>query len=258
MEMTSYKPGTPSWVDIGLPDMDAAIAFYGGLFGWDIEPGPPEAGGYAMCLLRGRPVAGIGPQMNPEIPPYWASYVTVADVAATVAAATAAGGSVLVPTMEVMSAGVMAIVADPTGGIISLWQPIDHIGAHIVNEPGTFCWNELMTDDVAAATAFYTGLFGWEAAVHDNGGEHYTEFLLDGRSTAGMMAKPAGVPAEMPSMWTVYFTVEDCDAAVAKVQELGGAPIMPAMDIPQGRFAPVADPFGAVFNVMALAEGMGT
>lgn len=124
MEMTSYEPGTPSWVDLGTPDQDAATAFYEGLFGWDVPEGPPEAGGYRMCMLRGTPVAGMGPQMNPDMPPWWTTYVSVADADATTAAVTANGGHVLMPPMDVLDVGRMAIFMDPAGAMFSVWQPL--------------------------------------------------------------------------------------------------------------------------------------
>ena len=254
MEMTSYAPGTPSWIDLGTPDADGAAAFYGGLFGWVVEEGPPEAGGYRMCMFKGHAVAGMGPQMNTDIPPFWATYVSVADVDASVAKVTELGGAVFVEPMDVMTAGRMAVCADPSGAAISLWQPHDMAGAGLVNEPGTLSWNELMTRDVPGATAFYGGLFGWGADTVPDGS--YTEWKLDGRSVGGMMAMPAEMPPQVPSMWTVYFAVDDADATVAKVAELGGSVMRPPMDIEPGRFAVVADPYGAAFSVMKLGAAL--
>ena len=257
MEMTSYAPGTPSWVDLGNPDLAGARDFYSRLFGWTMEIGPPEAGNYTMCMLRGRSVAGLGPQMNPDLPPFWASYVSVADCDTSTAKATELGATVVAEPMDVMTVGRMSVVIDPTGAAISLWQPRDHPGAGLVNEPGSFAWTELMTTDVEASTAFYAGLFGWVAEGQSGGDMPYTEFKLDGRSVCGMMPKPPTMPAEAPSTWGVYFAVEDADAAAAKVAELGGSVMMEPTDIEPGRFAVVADPYGASFNVMKLKEGLG-
>ncbi|MGZ4727394.1 MAG: VOC family protein [Acidimicrobiales bacterium] len=251
MEMTAYAPGTPCWIDLGTPDADGAAAFYGGLFGWDVQEGPPEAGGYRMCLLKGQPVAGLGPQMNTDIPPFWASYVSVADVDASAAKVKELGGTVIVEPMDVMTAGRMAVCADPSGAAISLWQPGDMAGAGLANEPGSFGWTELMTRDVPGAIAFYGGLFGWGAETVPDGS--YTEWKLDGRSIGGMMPMPAEMPPQMPSMWTVYFLVDDADAAAAKASELGGSVLRPPTDIEPGRFAVVADPYGAAFSVMKLS-----
>src|SRR4051812_18692975 len=176
MEISEYAPGTPCWIDLGTPDADGAARFYGGLFGWDVEEGPPEAGGYRMCMLRGQPVAGMGPQMSTDIPPFWASYVSVSDVDATSAAVKDLGGSVVVEPMDVMTAGRMAVCVDPSGAAFSLWQPGDMVGAALANEPGAFTWNELMTRDVPGATTFYGSLFGWGADTVPDGS--YTEWKL--------------------------------------------------------------------------------
>ncbi len=256
MDIDRYEPGVPCWVDLGTPDMDRAVAFYSGLFGWDVPAGPEEAGGYRLALLRGRPVAGLGPQMNPG-PPVWSSYVSVESADATAQAVTTNGGQVIVEPMDVMTAGRMAVCTDPAGAFISLWQPGEHPGAGVVNEPGAFSWTELVTTDVEGAKAFYGAVFGWGSETHGDGPGAYTEFTLGGRSIGGMMEKPDMMPAEVPPFWGVYFTVNDTDVAVGHVADLGGALVMGPMDIEPGRFAVVSDPTGAMFNVIKLAERAG-
>ena len=253
MEVTSYAPGTPSWVDLGTSDAVAGAAFYSALFGWEINEGPPEAGGYRMCMLNGHPVAGMGPQMNADMPPYWTTYVSVVDADAATTAVTDAGGQVLLPPMDVLDVGRMAIFMDPTGAAISAWQPRAHIGAGLVNEPGTLCWNELATRDTDAAEAFYAAVFGWGANKSDMGAFMYTEYTVDGRGIAGMMPMGEEFPPEVPPHWLVYFAVADCDASAALVTELGGQIHVPPSDIPMvGRFALCQDPQGAMFSLMAL------
>ncbi|MCP3990493.1 MAG: VOC family protein [Actinomycetia bacterium] len=255
MEIDSFEHGVPSWVDLGTPDIGAAAEFYSSLFGWTVDDeGPPDAGGYRMCTLRGRAVAGLGPQMNPG-PPFWTTYVAVDDVDKTTAAVAEAGGQTLMEPMDVLDAGRMAVFADPSGAAFSVWQARAHAGAGIVNEPGTLSWNELLTTDVEGSKTFYQAVFGWSATTHE-GEMPYTEFKLSDRSIAGMMLKPPMMPAEIPPHWGVYFAVEDTDATVAKVIELGGQVLMPATDIEPGRFATVCDPAGAAFNVIAMAEEM--
>jgi uncharacterized protein len=257
MEMDRYDHGVPSWIDVGTPDIDRAVAFYSDLFGWDVPPGPEEAGGYRIAMLRGRTVCGLGPAMNPG-PPVWTTYVNVDDADAVVALAKANGGTLFVEPMDVMDAGRMAIVADPVGAVIGIWQPGQHPGAGIVNEPGTLCWNELITTDLDASKQFYGAVFGWGA--HDQGPAGpggYTEWKLGDRSVGGMMAKTPDMPAEIPPFWGVYFAVSDADAAIAQVAELGGSVMMGPMDIEPGRFAVVADPTGAVFSVIALKADLG-
>jgi uncharacterized protein len=247
-EMTRYEPGTPSWIDIGVPDIAAAVVFYSGLFGWTCVDQGEEAGHYTMCELRGKPVAAIGPAMNPG-PPTWTTYFTVDDADATAKIIEDAGGSIAMPPMDVLDVGRMAIAADPTGAFFAIWQPRAHIGAHIVNEPNTLCWNELNTRDVDAALGFYERVF--EHTTSRN--PEYNELQVAGRAVAGCMPMPPMVPDEVPSHWLVYFAVDDCDAALARARELGGTTMDP-MDIEGvGRFGIVFDPQGAVFAVIRMA-----
>ena len=252
MEPTEYAPGTPSWIDLGSPDIDGSAAFYSGLFGWKCEAAGPEdeTGGYRMFFYKDKPVAGLGPAMNPG-PPYWTSYITVADADATIAKVKDAGGMVFVEPMDVLDVGRMAMFADPTGAALAVWQPRAHIGAGVVNEPNSLCWNELSTRDTAAAKAFYAAVFGWGADTHE-GEMTYTEWQLGGQPIGGMMDMPPMMPKEVPAHWLVYFAVDDADAAVATISELGGTVMMGPMDIEPGRFAVATDPQGATFAVLKL------
>ncbi len=248
-ERTSYPAGTPSWVDIGTPDPTAAAAFYGAIFGWKAEMDPrPEAGGYGMFSIDGKLVAGVGPQQNPDMPPFWTVYVSVDDADATTAKATEAGATVLAGPMDVFDAGRMAVFQDPVGSFISIWQPNQHIGAQLVNQPGTFAWNELATTDVKAATTFYTSVFGWTLSEHS--GDNAALYEVGGNVTCG--AHPAG-PGEFPA-WTVWFAVADCDDSAAQAADLGGSVLMPPNDMDFGRGAVIADPQGAVFGIGVMRE----
>ena len=240
-------------MDLGTGDIEAAVKFYRDLFGWEAPPLPPEAGGYRVCTLRGRPVAGIGPQMNPG-PPVWATYVNTADADAVAERVVAHGGQVLMAPADVMDAGRMAVFADPSGAVFSVWQPNGHLGAGLVNEPGTYAWSELVATDVEGALAFYPAVFGWGTNRMPPSAEviQYVEWKRGDRSVGGMLPKPDTMPAEVPAHWGVYFAVEDADKAVEDVVRLGGQIVMPPMDIEPGRFAVVTDPTGAMFNIMAL------
>src|SRR5687767_6026995 len=249
-EFTEYVPGTPSWVDIGAPDVEAAAAFYSGLFGWAVPEAAPDSGGYRMAMLQEKPVAGIGPAQDPG-PPRWTTYVSVADVDATAAAVTAAGGSVLLEPMDVLDAGRMAVFADSTGVVFSVWQPQLHIGAQLANEAGTLCWTELNSRDTEKAAAFYEAVFGWKADTSTEPMQ-YTQFLLDGRSIAGMLDMTGRVPDEVPAHWLVYFGSNDVDADVATATSAGGQAFVGPMDIPTGRFAVLGDPQGAMFAVFNM------
>jgi predicted enzyme related to lactoylglutathione lyase len=240
---TEHTPGTPSWIDLGSPDPDAAAEFYAALFGWDVPAGSPEMGGYRIATIRGKSVAGIGPQPQPG-PSSWSVYVTVADADATVARAEIHNGAVLVAPMDVMEAGRMAVLGDTNGLPISIWQPNQHIGAEIVNEPGTFVWNEMATSDVRKAHSFYEAVFDWSVDP-----EHSSEtaliFTAGGRTLCGAHQ----ADGNEPQGWMVWFNCDDADAAAAKVSELGGTVIMPPADLSFGRATVVADVQGAVFGI---------
>jgi predicted enzyme related to lactoylglutathione lyase len=249
----SYSPGTPSWVDLASPDVEASVAFYGGLFGWEAPELAPEAGGYRTFELGGVAVAGCGPIMMEGQPPAWLTYVSVDDADGAVARITEAGGTVYVQPMDVLDVGRMAVFADPTGGACAVWQAKAHIGAGLVNEPGALVWNELATRDTKAATAFYSQVFGWEANSIDMGGTAYTEWKLDGAPIGGMMEMPSEIPAEVPSNWLAYFGTRDCDATVAQAVAGGATVTVPPTDIPPGRFSVLVDPAGATFAVIKMA-----
>jgi uncharacterized protein len=246
-ERTEYAPGTPSWVDLGSPDAAASAAFYGALFGWTANMDPrPEAGGYGLFTLEGKNVAGLGPKMNPDMPTFWAMYVSVADADETLAKVTDAGGTVVMGPMDIFDAGRMGVIQDPLGTFVSVWQPKEHIGAELVNQAGTFAWTELSTTDVATSSAFYEDVFGWGLGRSTDTAAIFT---VAGQVTCG--AHKAG-EGEYPA-WSVWFAVDDCDKSAALVSELGGAVFMPPNDMDFGRGAVVADPQGAVFGIGTMA-----
>ncbi len=240
------------WVDMSATDLAGAVRFYTELFGWQGEDLGEESGHYTMMRKDGKMAAAIGPQMNPQAPPSWTSYVATTDAAASAKKVKDAGGQVVMEPFEVMQAGHMAGFMDPTGAFICVWQPAQHQGAEHVNAPGGFCWNELQTRDKEAAKKFYSSVFGWTPKEQSFEGGAYIEFELNGKTIAGCLPMGDNFPPNVPSNWLVYFAVDDCDAAVAKIQQLGGKLLMPAMDSPAGRFAAVADPQGAAFAVIKL------
>jgi predicted enzyme related to lactoylglutathione lyase len=254
-ERTSHPHGTPSWVDLTTTDQAAAKQFYGELFGWEFDDNPVDENTvYSMALKGGKAVAAISPQ--PEqmagMPPVWNTYVTVDDVDARAGKVEGAGGTVMAPPFDVMDAGRMAVVVDPTGAVLMLWQPKESIGAELVNEHGTLTWNELMTPDLDAATAFYGDLLGWGSEPMEGDGPTYLILTRDdGEGIAGAMNPPM---EGLPPHWGVYFAVDDTDAIVEKATAGGGSLLNGPMDIPVGRTAALADPQGGAFSVIALAE----
>lgn len=260
-EFKSYAPGTFCWVDLATHDAEAAKKFYSGLFGWSVTDMPAgEAGTYTMLEKAGQTVCALY-QMPEErqqqgVPPHWLSYVSVANVDESVAAAQDLGGQILMPPCDVMDSGRMSLLQDPTGAIFALWQPKQHIGASLANEPATLCWNELQTKDLAAAEQFYSGLFGWTTHKTTSAiGTDYISFMRGDQPGAGMIEIQSDW-GDVPPNWVVYFAVEDCDVTLEKAVSLGGKIEMQPMEIPDvGRFAIVQDPQGAYFTVIQMSEG---
>ena len=253
-ERTSYAQGTPNWVDLQTSNQESAKAFYSGLFGWTFDDQPmPEGQVYSMAMLGGHQVAAIAPQ-PPEmasagVPPMWNTYLAVDSVDDAVAKVEPAGGKVAMAPFDVMDAGRMAFVMDPSGAPVALWQAGQHIGAGLVNEPGTMVWNELITTDEGAA-AFYQTVVGLTTSTMDMGIGPYTLFEAAGQMVGGTTAPQ--MPG-VPNHWHVYFAVDDADATAAKAGELGGSVVVPPFDTPVGRIAVLADPQGAVFSILKPA-----
>lgn len=253
-----YAPGTPCWVDLMAPDQQAALDFYRDLFGWQGEKGSPETGGYAVCSMNGRPVAGIMTPMNPDgsrpdpAPPcVWTTYLATADVDATEKAAKANGGTVVMPGMNVLQLGRMGVISDPTGAVVGLWQAADFAGAGVVNEPGAIIWNELSTSDTDAASVFYTKTMGVSVAPVE-GADGYYSLSVKGRPVGGMqgLGNIDDLPPDTPSHWLAYFAVDDTDSTVAALVRAGGNVLKPPFDMIAGRMAVVQDPQGGVFAVI--------
>ena len=246
----SYAQGTPNWVDLQTTDQAAAKAFYGGVFGWTYDDQPMDAGAvYSIAKIGDGQVAAIAPQ-SPELkaagaPAMWNTYLAVDSVDDATAKVGPAGGTVAMEPFDVMDAGRMSFVMDPSGAAVALWQANQHIGATLVNEPGTVSWNELITDNPAAVT-FYEQVLGVTTTTVDMGGNKYTMFQVGGREVGGTTPPPM---AGTPNHWLVYFSVADADATVAKIKQLGGSVMVPPFDTPIGKMAVVADPQGAVFSL---------
>jgi predicted enzyme related to lactoylglutathione lyase len=250
--VTSYAPGTPSWVDHASQELESFNAFYGALLGWEPEDQGEEMGHYTLMRKGGKTVAGNMKAMSEYQPKVWVTYVSVENADATVDLAKKAGAMVFAEPMDVSDIGRMAVLADPGGAAIGVWQPKSFHGAELVNEAGAFAWNELNTRDLPASKAFYSEVFGWKPNDIDMGGTSYTEWRLGDNPVAGMLQMPDMVPLEVPAHWLVYFGVDDTDATVSQAAALGATTVVPPTDIPPGRFAVLADPDGATFAVIKL------
>src|SRR5579862_9101796 len=247
MEVTTIEPGSFCWADLSTSDAAAAKSFYAALFGWTSFDSPMGGGMvYTMLQKDGKFVGALYQDDDPSKPSHWSVYVSVTDADAAAAKAGELGATVLAEPFEVTGAGRMAIIQDPTGAIFHVWQATQHQGFNVINEPGSFCWGELSTHDVAGAITFYTSLFGWEAKGDP---AQYVEFQVGGKSIGGTIA----IQAEwgpVPPNWMPYIAVADCDAAAEQAVGLGATIRVPPTTIPDGiRFSVIQDPQGAVFGI---------
>ena len=255
--MLEYPPGTPSWVDLASTNPDTSAEFYGALFGWTAQSAGPaeETGGYRLILLGGKRVGGLGPAPEGQ-PPHWSTYIAVADADETREKVDAAGGRTLVPPMDVLTAGRMAIFADGAdGAVFGVWQPGDNRGAEVVNQVGALAWNELGTRDRDGAERFYGEVFGWALEpIEQSGSFVYGTWKLGGRTIGGLMPMGDEVPAHSPAHWLPYFGVEDLDATRARAEELGAGVRVPRVEVPMGAFSVLSDPSGAVFAILQTSS----
>ena len=265
-ERDDYPVGVPCWVDTLQPDVTAALTFYGELFGWSFAGPGPLPGGlpgqYFVAQLGGRDVGGIGTLpggSEGQAIASWNTYVRVRSVDETVTQVGEAGGTVLLGPFDAAPAGRGAVLADPAGAPICLWEPAERMGAGRVNEPGAWIMSSLHTPDTEGATPFYSALFDWQAESHGPvtlwrrpgyvGGEEQQPTPRD--MVAVMSAIPEGAP--IPPHWNVNFLVADTDAIAATARELGATVLIEPMNTETGfRSAAFADPQGAVFSVSAV------
>ncbi|HEX9399397.1 MAG TPA: VOC family protein [Anaeromyxobacter sp.] len=271
-ERERYPPGVPCWVETLQPDPQAALEFYGPLFGWEfVGPGPMPGdppGRYFVARLRGRDVAGIGSSTNRSgaPAPTWSTYVRVASAGEAAEKAKKAGGSVRDGPFDVLPAGRMAVLADPAGALVCVWEARARDGAQLVNEPRAWAMSVLDTTDPEGAKAFYGAVFGWQPESFDAAGARMTLWRLPGyvggepeqpvpRDVVGVMIAGEGSPGAAPPHWSVELWVDSADATAEHAARLGGKVIVPPHDTPGFRSAVVKDPQGAVFSVSNLRAG---
>ena len=279
LERDGYPPGVPCWIDTAQPDPEAAVRFYGGLFGWEFEDRMPadSPGRYFAAQWQGRDVAAVGSQPEGWPPAaVWNTYVWVDSADDTAARVKDAGGTALMDPFDVLDAGRMGVFADPAGALFCLWQANRHRGAQLVNHPNTWNWSGLETRDPEGAQAFYASVFGWQVDTAELAAMGFTFWRLPGygdflevgdpelrRRQADEGAPPGFEDAvaalsliagdqsgdDAAPRWSVTFAVDDTDASAARAVELGGRVVMPPFDAPPVRSAVLADPQGAVFGV---------
>ena len=253
--MTIYsqaKPaGTPTWIDLATPDMDAARAFYHAVFGWDYDISGPEFGGYTTARAGKHTATGIGGNTGPDgttFPVAWGLYFATDDIEADVARAVGLGATVWFPAMTVGEFGRMAACVDPGGAVFSFWQAGTHIGAEIIDEPGSATWYELYAPDAKQARDFYSALLGATADPMPGGLEYYVLKHGDEMLAGVMQIDPAW--GDFHPHWITYFSVANTDETAAAVIKHGGRVLGSIEDTPFGRMAAVTDPFGAQFKII--------
>ena len=277
-ERDGYIPGVPCWIDTSQPDPEAAVTFYGGLFGWEFEDVmPPEAPGkYFTARIRGGDVGAVG-SIPDQMPPVamWNTYIWVDSADETASKVREAGGKVAMDPFDIPGSGRMAVFTDPEGAFFCVWQAKEHKGARIVNEHGSLNFNDLNTRDVDGAKRFYGAVFGWQALELSGGFQAWTlpgygDYLERGdpdlRKRMAESGAPAGFedvvasivplgdePPDVPAHWNVTFAVDEADAIAEKAAELGGKVVAPPFDAPWVRMTVIADPQGATFTASKYA-----
>jgi hypothetical protein len=253
-----HPPGSFCWAELATSNQPEAKKFYRGLFGWaanDMPMGPNDF--YTMFQLEGRDTGAaytLRPDMVSQgIPPHWALYVAVSSADESAGRAASLGGKVLAPAFDVFDVGRMAVLQDPAGASLCIWQAKKHSGFGITGVPGTFCWADLMTSDPKRAAQFYSGLFGWKLERGAQGGDYL--HIKNGEQFIGGVPPAGSAGPGVPPHWSLYFLVTDCDASTAKAKALGARVYMPPTTMEGvGRWAVLADPQGAAFSAFQPME----
>jgi predicted enzyme related to lactoylglutathione lyase len=256
MERTTQ--GEFCWLDLSATNLDVQTDFYEGLFGWTHVDLPTDVGPiYRQFMLDSRIVAGAA-QQSPDqqgMPSMWNLYICADDVDDIAARAAELGGTVFMPTMQVMDQGRMVGIADPTGSMIMFWEPGVHKGASVFGETGSFGWADLSTSDPGEASRFYSRLLGWQIDEIEEAGMLYWQVTVAGTPEGGIMPMPATLPPDVPPHWLVYFMVGDATDTLERARSLGGTAEMEPTEAGNVTFAVVSDPMGATFAIMEAMEG---
>ena len=241
-------------MELGTTDQNAAKKFYDELFGWTFDDMPMGPGAvYTMFKLDGKVAAAgytlMADMLQMGIPPHWLIYIACADVDASAKRAAELGGTVLKGPFDVMDAGRMAVVRDPGGTVFALWQAKRNTGVEVKGVDGAFCWADLITQDSAKASEFYSKLLGWkfETSEHDTSGYLH---IKNGEQHIGGVPPAKFLPPNIPPHWQLYFQTANCDATVEKAKAAGAKVFFgPTSMEGVGRWAVLEDPQGAAFSV---------
>lgn len=260
MQVMSYAQGTPSWFELSTNDEAAAVRFYDALFGWRDTPNPvgEGMGEYHMQKLGDADVGAISALQPDEtaqgVPPHWSVRFSVDDVDTSVDQVRAAGRLVLAESFDVMEFGRIAVVADPTGAPVWLWQTGTHAGAGVMHKASSVTWAELMTTDARRAATFFDQALGHEVQIvpPERETDEYILLRVANEDVAGIVTMTPEMDEHPPS-WMIYFEVDDADRNAERAQQLGGEVVQPPADIAPSRFAVLHDPQDAVFGMIRSA-----
>ncbi|MBR8639859.1 VOC family protein [Streptomyces tuirus] len=249
--MAAQPEGTPCWADAMFSDLEGAKSFYGDVLGWTFAEASAEYGNYTQAYANGKAVAAVVPPMpGQEGLSQWCLYFASQDVAATAARIRDHGGEVLMEPMQVGDFGSMCLARDPGGVVFGVWQAGTHEGFEAMAEPGAYIWAEVFTREPGKSDAFFPAVFSYRQRDMEDGEMDFRVYDLGERTVLGRMKMTEEFPPEVRPYINVYFTVEDCDEAVAKATKLGGVLRFGPMTTPFGRFAAISDPQGANFSVI--------
>ncbi len=243
---------TINWRELMTTDEEKATAFYSELFNWKINamdmPGD-ESMKYHVVSCAEQMIAGI---MKGEAPvSYWLDYVTVTDVDAVVAKAKENGGNLIAGPFDVPTVGRSAVLTDSEGAAFAIMayegNEVPPPALDENNRPAlhSFCWTQLMVDDVQKASDFYTSTLGWSAEPMMPGDDSQIVFKSGEAMIGSVMKNPN---PQAPSNWLKYVAVEDIDVSAKRAETLGAQTMVPRTEIPQmGIFTIHVDPTGGVF-----------
>ncbi|MEU1040737.1 VOC family protein [Streptomyces sp. NPDC005551] len=256
--MAVQPEGTPCWADAMFGDVETAKSFYGDVLGWTFGESSTEYGNYTQAYADGKAVAAVVPPMpGQDGQSAWCLYLASPDAAATAQKIRDNGGEVLMGPMQVGDFGTMVLARDPGGVVFGVWQGGVHEGFEATAVPGAYCWAEVFTREPEKSDAFFPAVFPYRAQQVADEHMDFRIYRLGEGPVLGRMRMTDDFPPEVPPYINVYFTVEDCDAAVAKATDRGGVLRFGPMDSPFGRFAALSDPQGASFTVIDISTTQG-
>ncbi len=228
------------WHELLTADPKAGAGFYSKVFGWSAQPWE-GAGEYTMLTHAHGPLGGVRvvgkDSLASEAGPNWLTYVGVPDIEAALATAKTHGAKVIHALTDIAAdGGRYAVIADPQGAAIGLYEPSSNMsGGNTAPVGGPVAWHELTAEDPLAALQFYKDLFGWEVvATHEMGdlGTYYL-FGIGATQMGGVYIRAKHIPPGWPR-WLVYLHTPGVVEAVAAAKAAGGQLINGPMEVPGG------------------------